>query len=104
DTRIGRRQLPKGSVVYLMTGAANRDPEQFPAPDRLDLTREDRLHVAFGAGIHICLGAPLARLEVEVALISMQARFPALRLAARKRGARQRMAWPPIIRSGPAPT
>jgi len=61
--------------------AANRDPEAFEDPDRFDVSREHKPHVAFGGGAHICIGAPLARLEAQVALPKLFARFPNLRLA-----------------------
>jgi hypothetical protein len=62
--------------------AANHDPKTFDEPDRFDVTRKGRPHVAFGGGAHICIGAPLARLEAQVALLRLFERFPALRLAA----------------------
>jgi cytochrome P450 len=63
-----------------MLGAANRDPDRFADPDAVDLTRDTRQHVAFGQGIHYCLGAPLARLEGQIAIGSLIQRFPNLRL------------------------
>jgi cytochrome P450 len=69
-----------GQQVALILGAANRDPNRFADPDRLDVTREDARHAAFGHGIHFCLGAPLARLEAPIAFRAMIERFPNMRL------------------------
>jgi cytochrome P450 PksS len=73
--------IPQGALVYGVLSSANRDQTQFEDPDRLDLARERNRHVAFGQGIHYCLGAPLARLEGQVALRRPLERMPGLRLA-----------------------
>ena len=82
DVRIGDRTIPAGSLVMGLLGAANRDPAHFPEPDRFDIGRRDNRHLAFGWGIHFCLGAPLARLEGQIALGTLLRRFPRLALAA----------------------
>ena len=74
--------LRKGDKVGLLLGAANRDPSRFTDPDRVDPARADQGYVSFGAGIHFCVGAPLARLELEVALHVLFQRLPGLQLAA----------------------
>ncbi|KAB8181548.1 cytochrome P450 [Nonomuraea phyllanthi] len=79
--RIGGVTIPAGEVVLPALLAANRDPRQFHAPERLDVTRPPASHLAFGHGIHHCLGAPLARLEARIALGALVGRFPGLRLA-----------------------
>jgi pimeloyl-[acyl-carrier protein] synthase len=81
DVELGGRQIPKGSMVVAAIGAANRDPAHFPDPDRLDITRADSRHIAFGFGIHFCLGAPLARVEGQIAIGTLLRRRPALALA-----------------------
>ncbi|MFI5327243.1 MAG: cytochrome P450 [Candidatus Rokuibacteriota bacterium] len=81
DLTIGGRIIPKGEMVMPFLGAADRDPAQFPDPDRLDITRADNRHIAFGMGIHFCLGAPLARMEGQIAINTLLARLPKLALA-----------------------
>jgi len=81
DTEIDGHGIRAGELVLPMPGAANRDPAQFPDPGRFDVTRKDNRHVAFGYGIHFCIGAPLARVEVPIALTSLLRRYPDLRLA-----------------------
>ncbi len=76
----GGVEIDAGTVVNIWLGSANRDPGRFVDPDVLDLARHDNRHMAFGYGIHFCVGAPLARLEGEIALRSVLRRFPDLRL------------------------
>jgi len=78
---IHGRSIPAREEVGLLLGAANRDPEAFAAPDRLDIGRADNRHVSFGFGIHFCLGAGLARLEAQLAIGALAARLPRLELA-----------------------
>lgn len=79
---LGGTEIPADTPVLIAPGAANRDPHRFPAPDQLDLSRPATGHLAFGHGIHRCLGAPLARAEAELALRAVITRFPDVRLAA----------------------
>jgi cytochrome P450 PksS len=81
DVALGGATIPRGALVYAVLGSANRDERQFPDPDTLDLTREPNRHLAFGLGIHYCLGAPLARLEAQIAFGTLLRRLPNLRLA-----------------------
>ena len=81
DMELHGKPVMAGEQVILLLGAANRDPRHFPDPDRLDLSRGDKSHVGFGRGIHSCLGAPLARLEGQVAFQKLFERYPRLRLA-----------------------
>src|SRR5260370_2550052 len=81
DVELGGKTIPKGAFVVTAIGAANRDPAHFPDPDRLDVARADNRHIAFGFGIHFCLGAPLARVEGQLALGTLLRRMPRLRLA-----------------------
>ncbi|MDX3227819.1 cytochrome P450 [Streptomyces sp. ME19-01-6] len=80
DVEVGGVTVPAGETVLLSLASANRDPGQFKEPDRLDLNFGRWGHLAFGHGIHYCLGAPLARLEAETALAALLSRLPGLRL------------------------
>jgi unspecific monooxygenase len=81
DTELAGIPLERGTKLALLYASANRDPRKFDAPDALDLARDPNPHVTFGLGIHFCLGAPLARLELQIALPALARRFPDLHLA-----------------------
>ncbi|MCX4641382.1 MULTISPECIES: cytochrome P450 [unclassified Streptomyces] len=81
DVAIAGVAIPRGATVLVASAIADRDPAQFPHPDRLDVTRQDNAHLAFGHGIHYCLGAPLARLEGQIAMETALRRLPHLSLA-----------------------
>jgi cytochrome P450 len=82
DTEVGGVKIPAGAKMLVLIGSANHDPEIFADPGRLDIHRPNaKEHIAFGYGAHICIGAPLARLEVKVVLEEVAKRFPGLRLA-----------------------
>ena len=81
ELEIGGKTIPKHALVVAAIGAANRDPEQFADPDRFDIARQDNHHLAFGFGIHFCLGAPLARIEAQIAIETLLRRMPRLALA-----------------------
>ena len=80
DVEIQGRKIPSESMIIIAIGSANRDPSHFADPDRLDIARADNRHVAFGFGIHFCLGAPLARVEGQIALGTLLRRMPTLTL------------------------
>lgn len=79
DIAVGGKTIAAGDFVVLALGAANRDPEVFPEPDRLDLGRSPNRHLTFGAGAHYCLGSKLARTEAQMAIGSLLRRFPAFK-------------------------
>ncbi|MEU6878818.1 cytochrome P450 [Streptomyces sp. NPDC046712] len=81
DVEVGGQTIEAGTTVVLSYNTANRDPERFADPDVLDIRRESGGHLAFGHGIHLCLGAQLARVEMRVAFSALLKRFPTLRLA-----------------------
>jgi cytochrome P450 PksS len=81
ETRIAGMTIPRGEMVFAVIASANRDERQFANPDMLHLTREPNKHLAFGIGAHFCLGAPLARLEGQVAINALLRRVPDIRLA-----------------------
>jgi cytochrome P450 PksS len=81
DLTIAGVTICRGEMVFAVIASANRDERQFPNPDTLDITREPNRHLAFGLGNHFCLGAPLARLEAEIAITTLIRRYPHLRIA-----------------------
>ena len=81
DIEICGQPIRKGWTVQCMLGAANRDPKQFKEPNQLDLKRLNNQHLAFSAGLHFCIGAQLARLEGQIALLNLVQRFPQMKLA-----------------------
>jgi cytochrome P450 len=115
DLEMGMRHIKKGQGITVLIGSANHDPEVFPSPERLDITRKVTINISFGRGIHHCLGAPLARMEGRIAFAMLLERFPHLRLLTERptfrdnvvlRGLRalpigataQRMPWDPTHR------
>lgn len=80
DIEVGGETIKAGDMVVLLMGAANRDPEQFPDPDRFDITRDAKKHLAYGHGIHHCLGSSLANTEGQIAVSALFKRMPNLRL------------------------
>ena len=82
DTEVGGVQIQEGQKIAALIGSANRDESVFSAPETMDLTRDPNPHIGFGAGIHFCLGAPLARLEMSVSLPALWEKYPTMQLAA----------------------
>lgn len=97
DVSIAGVDIPRGATVLVGSALADRDPERFPDPDRLDITRGDSAHLAFGHGIHYCLGASLARMEGEVAIGTVLRRLPRLALSV----APGELPWRPTGLRGP---
>jgi cytochrome P450 len=98
DVEVHGAAIPKGGFVLPMLGAANRDPKRFPHPNRFDIARDPNPHVAFGHGIHFCLGAALARMEAKIALSDLLSRFESFAYAGTE-------PWQPregLIAHGPA--
>ncbi|GGV05746.1 cytochrome P450 [Streptomyces filipinensis] len=82
DIEIGGTTVPRGSEIAMLFGSANHDPAVFADPERLDLTRGDNPHISFSAGIHYCIGAPLARIELAASMTALLRQAPTLALAA----------------------
>ena len=91
DVDVGGVRVLRGDLVLLSLAAANRDPALFGTPEDVDVARADNHHLAFGRGIHTCLGAPLARLEAQIAISTVLRRLPDLRLAV----PREKLVWRP---------
>lgn len=89
DVEIGGQVIPRGEMVLVVLAAADHDPQRFSDPDELDITRTDNRHLAFGKGIHHCLGAPLARMEGQIAISTLLRRMPNLRL----KGSPESLSW-----------
>ncbi|MGW6215816.1 cytochrome P450 family protein [Streptomyces sp. NPDC055109] len=81
DIELHRTAIPRGDLVFLVFGAANRDPEAFRDPEVFDITRSATHHLGFGRGIHYCVGANLAKLQMRTAIAALVSQFPAIRLA-----------------------
>jgi unspecific monooxygenase len=82
EIEIDGTVIPRGAELALLFGSANHDPEVFEAPETLDLARRDNPHISFSAGIHYCIGAPLARMELAASMTALLTRAPTLRPAA----------------------
>jgi cytochrome P450 len=99
EVEVGGQTIRRGDAVSLVLAAADRDPAHFDQPDGFDITRTPNRHLGFGLGIHYCLGAPLARLEGQIALATLRARLPQPRLATPVESLRWRTV--PILRGMP---
>jgi cytochrome P450 len=95
--QVGDVTIQTGDLIFIVLIAANRDPDRFPEPERLDIRREPAGHLTFGHGVHHCLGAPLARLEARIAIGTLVERFPSLELA---RPADELLRTPSILMHG----
>ena len=93
DLEITGQKIPRGSHLQLVLAGANHDPAYLAEPEKLDITREETWHVAFSQGIHYCLGAPLARLEGEIAFTTFLKRMPGIHLEL----AVERLEWRPYF-------
>jgi cytochrome P450 PksS len=93
DVTIQGVTIQRGEMTLGVIGSANRDEAVFDKPDTLDLAREPNKHLSFGFGIHYCLGAPLARMEAQIAIKTLLARMPNLRL----KGSAQSLRWRPSL-------
>jgi cytochrome P450 len=93
DVEVGGFTIPEGDSVFIMLGAANRDPSRYESPDALDLTRTDVYPLTFGGGIHHCLGAALATTEIDALFRSVASRFPSLGIAGDRPRHRDRLAF-----------
>ncbi len=80
NVNLGGTEIEAGTGCFVILAAANRDPAQFALPEKFDIAREPKDHVAFGEGIHSCIGAPLARLEGAIATGELLRRFPRIRM------------------------
>lgn len=86
DTKLGARKIKAGDSLYAMIGAANRDPSEFADPDSLNFERAENRHLSFGFGMHFCLGAPLARIEMQAVIEALIARFGRFSVVEAERG------------------
>jgi cytochrome P450 PksS len=93
DVEIHGVTIPRGEMTFGVIGSANRDETVFENPDALDITREPNRHLSFGQGIHFCLGAPLARMEAQIAIDTLLRRVPGLRLKVSP----ERLRWRPSM-------